>query len=102
MTKFYNLWINQKNCTYSSSFSSSRGPKRFTLILVIIVIRTLIRPGALAGLLTANIIAGHPLTLLGNYGSTLNIVLLNILLIIQFLFLLLELSVVIIQSYASS
>lgn len=63
--------------------------------MIIESIRHLIPTGALTVRLTANIIKGHLLlTLLGNSERTL-----NILLIVQLLFSLLELLVVIIQAY---
>nr|AOY39763.1 ATP synthase F0 subunit 6 [Hylurgops palliatus] len=72
-------------------------------LIIIETISNLIRPGALAIRLTANMIAGHLLlTLLGNSGSSLSILTLNFLLIIQLLFLMLEFAVSMIQSYVFS
>lgn len=69
-------------------------------IVCIETIRNIIRPGTLAIRLTANIIAGHLLiTLLGNTGSSIINYILIILLIVQFILLLLEIAVAIIQSY---
>lgn len=69
-------------------------------IVCIETIRNIIRPGTLAIRLSANIIAGHLLlTLLGNTGSSLSIIIINILILIQILLLLLESAVAIIQSY---
>nr|YP_009995940.1 ATP synthase F0 subunit 6 [Plagiodera versicolora]QNQ64891.1 ATP synthase F0 subunit 6 [Plagiodera versicolora] len=63
-------------------------------------ISNIIRPGTLAIRLSANMIAGHLLlTLLGNTGSSLTLIMINILLIIQVLLLLLESAVSIIQAY---
>nr|QUB07206.1 ATP synthase F0 subunit 6 [Labidostomis urticarum] len=63
-------------------------------------ISNVIRPGTLAIRLSANMIAGHLLmTLLGNTGSSLSIVMINILIIVQILLLVLESAVSIIQSY---
>nr|ARH54147.1 ATP synthase F0 subunit 6 [Bromius obscurus] len=63
-------------------------------------ISNIIRPGTLAIRLSANMIAGHLLlTLLGNTGSSLSIMMINILILIQILLLLLESAVAIIQSY---
>nr|ALO71146.1 ATP synthase F0 subunit 6 [Stenus comma] len=66
-------------------------------------ISNLIRPGTLAIRLSANMIAGHLLlTLLGNSGSSLSLILMNILIFTQILLLMLELSVSVIQSYVFS
>jgi F-type H+-transporting ATPase subunit a len=63
-------------------------------------IRNIIRPGTLAVRLTANIIAGHLLlTLIGNTGNSLSIILLNVLIFSQIILLILEFAVAIIQSY---
>nr|ALO70708.1 ATP synthase F0 subunit 6 [Metopsia clypeata] len=63
-------------------------------------ISNMIRPGTLAVRLAANMIAGHLLlTLLGNTGPSMSIVMINILLIIQILLLILESAVSMIQSY---
>nr|YP_010318581.1 ATP synthase F0 subunit 6 [Dendroctonus valens]ULD67708.1 ATP synthase F0 subunit 6 [Dendroctonus valens] len=72
-------------------------------LVIIETISNIIRPGALAVRLTANMIAGHLLlTLLGNSGSTMGMIMLNILLIAQLLLLLLEFAVAMIQSYVFS
>nr|ARH53965.1 ATP synthase F0 subunit 6 [Orsodacne cerasi]QWB85681.1 ATP synthase F0 subunit 6 [Orsodacne cerasi] len=63
-------------------------------------ISNIIRPGTLAVRLSANMIAGHLLmTLLGNTGPSLSLMLINILIITQILLLILESAVSIIQSY---
>nr|ASY98227.1 ATP synthase F0 subunit 6 [Popa spurca] len=63
-------------------------------------ISNLIRPGTLAIRLAANMIAGHLLlTLLGNTGSTMMILLIPLLITTQILLLTLESAVAIIQSY---
>lgn len=69
-------------------------------IVCIETIRNVIRPGTLAIRLSANIIAGHLLiTLLGNTGARISIIILNFLIITQILLLILESAVAIIQSY---
>nr|APX39719.1 ATP synthase F0 subunit 6 [Chrysolina herbacea] len=66
-------------------------------------ISNIIRPGTLAIRLSANMIAGHLLmTLLGNMGTSLSYMMINILLIAQILLLILESAVTIIQSYVFS
>nr|WMV01990.1 ATP synthase subunit 6 [Plagiodera versicolora] len=63
-------------------------------------ISNIIRPGTLAIRLSANMIAGHLLlTLLGNTGPSMTLIMINMLLIIQILLLLLESAVSIIQAY---
>nr|AXS66639.1 ATP synthase F0 subunit 6 [Curculionoidea sp. 27 KM-2017] len=72
-------------------------------LVIIESISNIIRPGTLAIRLTANMIAGHLLvTLMGNSGSSLSIILLNILIFAQILLLTLESAVAIIQSYVFS
>nr|QJA16385.1 ATP synthase F0 subunit 6 [Ips acuminatus] len=72
-------------------------------LVIIETISNMIRPGTLAIRLTANMIAGHLLlTLLSNYGASLNIQTLNILIIVQTLLLILEYAVAIIQAYVFS
>jgi len=69
-------------------------------IVCIETIRNVIRPGTLAIRLAANIIAGHLLlTLLGNTGPSISIIIVNILIITQILLLTLESAVALIQSY---
>nr|APX40243.1 ATP synthase F0 subunit 6 [Psylliodes circumdatus] len=63
-------------------------------------ISNIIRPGTLAIRLSANMIAGHLLmTLLGNTGPMLSIIMINFLIITQILLLTLETAVSMIQSY---
>nr|YP_010953072.1 ATP synthase F0 subunit 6 [Trichochrysea japana]WMQ75981.1 ATP synthase F0 subunit 6 [Trichochrysea japana] len=63
-------------------------------------ISNIIRPGTLAIRLSANMIAGHLLlTLLGNTGSSMSILMMNLLIIAQILLLILESAVAMIQSY---
>nr|WGL40361.1 ATP synthase F0 subunit 6 [Hylurgus micklitzi] len=96
-------WIN--NTTHMFAHLVPQGAPTMLLPFLVIIETTsnLIRPGALAVRLTANMIAGHLLlTLLGNSGPSLALWMLNILLLIQFLFLLLEFAVAMIQSYVFS
>nr|AXS66379.1 ATP synthase F0 subunit 6 [Curculionoidea sp. 7 KM-2017] len=72
-------------------------------LVIVESISNMIRPGTLAIRLTANMIAGHLLlTLLGNSGSSLSLLILNILIFMQILLLILEMAVSIIQSYVFS
>lgn len=78
-------------------------PVLIPFIVCIETIRNIIRPGTLAIRLTANMIAGHLLlTLLGNTGTSIRLLIINILLITQLLLLVLESAVAIIQSYVFS
>nr|QEJ81492.1 ATP synthase F0 subunit 6 [Luciola sp. FM23] len=66
-------------------------------------ISNIIRPGTLAIRLTANMIAGHLLlTLMGSTGNKLSLMMINVLIIAQFMLLLLESAVAVIQSYVFS
>nr|YP_009505013.1 ATP synthase F0 subunit 6 [Luciola curtithorax]AWW89606.1 ATP synthase F0 subunit 6 [Luciola curtithorax] len=66
-------------------------------------ISNIIRPGTLAIRLTANMIAGHLLlTLMGSTGNKLSLIMINVLIIAQFMLLLLESAVAMIQSYVFS
>nr|ALO76097.1 ATP synthase F0 subunit 6 [Amphiops globus] len=63
-------------------------------------ISNMIRPGTLAVRLMANMMAGHLLmTLLGNTGPSMSLLMINFLIITQLLLLVLESAVAIIQSY---
>nr|QYK19502.1 ATP synthase subunit 6 [Episcapha opaca] len=75
-------------------------PILMPFMVCIETISNIIRPGTLAIRLSANMIAGHLLmTLLGNTGPYLSILMMNLLIISQILLLILELAVSIIQSY---
>lgn len=96
-------WL--KNTTHILAHLVPQGAPSVLLPFLVIIetTRNIIRPGTLAIRLTANIIAGHLLvTLLGNSGPTINIYLLNILIITQIILLILESAVAVIQSYVFS
>nr|QNP10036.1 ATP synthase F0 subunit 6 [Ochthebius delgadoi] len=93
-------WIN--NTTHMLAHLVPQGTPSILMPFMVCIetISNIIRPGTLAVRLAANMIAGHLLmTLLGNTGPTVSIVMINILIIIQLLLLTLESAVAIIQSY---
>lgn len=93
-------WFNNTIHILAHLVPQGTPPVLIPFIVCIETIRNIIRPGTLAIRLRANIIAGHLLiTLLGNTGPIINLILLNLLIITQFLLLLLESAVAIIQSY---
>lgn len=93
-------WINNTINIFAHLVPQGTPPVLIPFIVCIETIRNIIRPGTLAIRLTANIIAGHLLlTLLGNTGSSLSILIINLLIITQILLLILESAVAIIQSY---
>jgi len=93
-------WIINTNHIFCHLVPQGTPSVLIPFIVIIETIRNVIRPGTLAVRLTANIIAGHLLiTLLGNTGPSLMTSLLWLLFITQFLLLILESAVSIIQSY---
>jgi len=93
-------WLNNTTHILAHLVPQGTPPILIPFIVCIETIRNFIRPGTLAIRLAANIIAGHLLlTLLGNTGPSISIILINFLLITQILLLLLESAVAIIQSY---
>ena len=93
-------WINNTNHIFAHLVPQGAPNVLLPFMVCIETIRNFIRPGTLAVRLTANIIAGHLLlTLLGNTGPSINLVIINILIFVQILLLLLESAVAIIQSY---
>nr|ARH54316.1 ATP synthase F0 subunit 6 [Curculionidae sp. 6 AH-2016] len=96
-------WLN--NTTHMFAHLVPQGAPNALLPFLVIVetISNIIRPGTLAIRLTANMIAGHLLmTLMGNSGPSLSLLMLNILITTQILLLVLESAVAIIQSYVFS
>nr|ALO77328.1 ATP synthase F0 subunit 6 [Xinidium sp. XIN01] len=93
-------WFNNTMHMFTHLVPQGTPPVLMPFMVCIETISNIIRPGTLAVRLAANMIAGHLLlTLLGNTGSMLNLMMINILIIIQLLLLLLESAVSIIQSY---
>jgi len=93
-------WLNSTTYIFAHLVPQGTPPILMPFIVVIESIRNIIRPGTLAVRLTANIIAGHLLiTLLGNTGNSLSLLIISVLIIVQLLLLTLERAVAIIQSY---
>nr|ALO76934.1 ATP synthase F0 subunit 6 [Oxytelus sp. OXY01] len=93
-------WIN--NTTHMFAHLVPQGAPNALLPFMVCIetISNMIRPGTLAVRLTANMIAGHLLlTLLGNTGPSMNLLMINLLIMIQILLLMLESAVAMIQSY---
>nr|WDE20730.1 ATP synthase F0 subunit 6 [Clerus sp.] len=93
-------WINNTMHMFAHLVPQGTPPILMPFMVCIETISNVIRPGTLAIRLSANMIAGHLLmTLLGNTGSMLSIMMINFLLITQLLLLILESAVAMIQSY---
>nr|AML25799.1 ATP synthase F0 subunit 6 [Elateroidea sp. BMNH 1274768] len=93
-------WFNHTSHMFAHLVPQGTPAVLMPFMVCIETISNIIRPGTLAIRLAANMIAGHLLlTLLGNTGPSMNLWMLNILIIIQILLLVLESAVAIIQSY---
>nr|AML25972.1 ATP synthase F0 subunit 6 [Staphylinidae sp. BMNH 1274226] len=93
-------WINNTNHMFAHLVPQGAPNLLLPFMVCIESISNIIRPGTLAVRLTANMIAGHLLlTLLGNTSSSMNIIMINFLIIVQILLLMLESAVAMIQSY---
>nr|UTE83807.1 ATP synthase F0 subunit 6 [Tetraserica leishanica] len=93
-------WINNTTHMLAHLVPQGTPPVLMPFMVIIETISNIIRPGTLAVRLAANMIAGHLLmTLLGNTGPSMSLMILWILLITQILLLILESAVAIIQSY---
>nr|APX40269.1 ATP synthase F0 subunit 6 [Phyllotreta parallela] len=93
-------WLNNTTHMLSHLIPQGTPPVLMPFMVCIETISNLIRPGTLAIRLSANMIAGHLLlTLLGNTGPSMSLLMLNLLIITQILLLTLESAVAIIQSY---
>nr|AZH07860.1 ATP synthase F0 subunit 6 [Lepinotus reticulatus] len=96
-------WINNTNHMFTHLVPSGTPPILMPFMVCIETISNIIRPGTLAVRLSANMIAGHLiLTLLGNTGSSMSLLLISILILIQLALLILETAVAFIQSYVIS
>nr|AOY39426.1 ATP synthase F0 subunit 6 [Disteniidae sp. BMNH 899837] len=96
-------WINNTTHMLAHLVPSGTPGILMPFMVCIETISNIIRPGTLAVRLSANMIAGHLLmTLLGNTGPSLSIIMINFLIITQILLLILESAVAIIQSYVFS
>nr|AML26674.1 ATP synthase F0 subunit 6 [Ptiliidae sp. BMNH 1274726] len=93
-------WINNTTHMFAHLVPMGTPSALMSFMVLIETISNIIRPGTLAIRLTANMIAGHLLlTLMGNNGPKLSIILVNILILAQLLLIILEAAVAIIQSY---
>nr|APX40373.1 ATP synthase F0 subunit 6 [Longitarsus nigrocillus] len=93
-------WMNNTIHMLAHLVPQGTPPILMPFMVCIETISNIIRPGTLAIRLSANMIAGHLLmTLLGNTGSSMSMITLNILIIVQILLLTLETAVSLIQSY---
>nr|YP_009695044.1 ATP synthase F0 subunit 6 [Emeia pseudosauteri]QEJ81582.1 ATP synthase F0 subunit 6 [Emeia pseudosauteri] len=93
-------WMNNTIHMFSHLVPQGTPMILMPFMVCIETISNLIRPGTLAIRLTANMIAGHLLlTLLASTGNKLSIFMINFLIITQFLLIILESAVAIIQSY---
>nr|YP_009422161.1 ATP synthase F0 subunit 6 [Aquatica lateralis]BBA21824.1 ATP synthase F0 subunit 6 [Aquatica lateralis] len=96
-------WINNTIHMFAHLVPQGTPTILMPFMVCIETISNVIRPGTLAIRLTANMIAGHLLlTLMGNTGNKMSLLMLNILVLSQLLLLMLELAVAIIQSYVFS
>nr|YP_009185896.1 ATP synthase F0 subunit 6 [Olophrum piceum]ALO70798.1 ATP synthase F0 subunit 6 [Olophrum piceum] len=93
-------WTNNTIHMFAHLVPMGTPPILMPFMVCIESISNIIRPGTLAVRLAANMIAGHLLlTLLGNTGPMMSMMMINILIITQLLLLMLESAVSIIQSY---
>nr|YP_010491843.1 ATP synthase F0 subunit 6 [Platydracus impotens]UWM92629.1 ATP synthase F0 subunit 6 [Platydracus impotens] len=93
-------WTNNTMHMFAHLVPQGTPPILMPFMVCIETISNVIRPGTLAVRLAANMIAGHLLlTLLGNTGPMMSLIMLNILIFTQLLLLILESAVAIIQSY---
>nr|AVN68130.1 ATP synthase F0 subunit 6 [Protagonista lugubris] len=93
-------WINNTQHMFMHLVPQGTPPILMPFMVCIETISNMIRPGTLAIRLAANMIAGHLLlTLLGNTGTSMNYMMMSLLIMTQIALLILESAVAIIQSY---
>nr|QNE85392.1 ATP synthase F0 subunit 6 [Platypalpus agilis] len=93
-------WINHSQHMFAHLVPQGTPAILMPFMVCIETISNIIRPGTLAVRLAANMIAGHLLmTLMGNTGPALSIILASFLIISQIALLMLESAVAIIQAY---
>nr|QNV12063.1 ATP synthase F0 subunit 6 [Lithobius forficatus] len=93
-------WINNMNHMFTHLVPQGTPGPLMMFMVLIETVSNVIRPGTLAIRLAANMIAGHLLlTLLGNQGPSMSLLMLSGLVFAQILLLLLESAVALIQSY---
>nr|YP_006576047.1 ATP synthase F0 subunit 6 [Euspilotus scissus]ACZ58574.1 ATP synthase F0 subunit 6 [Euspilotus scissus] len=93
-------WIHNTTHMFAHLVPQGTPPILMPFMVCIETISNIIRPGTLAVRLTANMIAGHLLmTLMGNTGPSLTLLILSFMLMGQILLLVLESTMAIIQSY---
>nr|YP_010500024.1 ATP synthase F0 subunit 6 [Adiscus speciosus]UWV18188.1 ATP synthase F0 subunit 6 [Adiscus speciosus] len=93
-------WINNTVHMLAHLVPSGTPGILMPFMVCIETISNIIRPGTLAIRLSANMIAGHLLmTLLGNTGNSLMVLMINLLILVQIALLMLEFAVAVIQSY---
>nr|AOY34902.1 ATP synthase F0 subunit 6 [Lethocerus deyrollei] len=96
-------WINKTQEMFAHLMPVGTPPPLMPFMVIIETISNLIRPGALAVRLTANMIAGHLLmSLLGNNMETMSSMMVMSLITIQMMLMLFETAVALIQAYVFS
>nr|YP_010555745.1 ATP synthase F0 subunit 6 [Eupelmus anpingensis]UYR45774.1 ATP synthase F0 subunit 6 [Eupelmus anpingensis] len=96
-------WIINTNHMFCHLVPQGTPVVLMSFMVIIETISNLIRPGTLAVRLSANMIAGHLLmTLISSTGNSLGLMLLFIMILIQSILVILELSVAVIQAYVFS
>nr|YP_010133437.1 ATP synthase F0 subunit 6 [Lethocerus indicus]AJG02889.1 ATP synthase F0 subunit 6 [Lethocerus indicus] len=96
-------WMNKTQEMFAHLMPMGTPPALMPFMVIIETISNLIRPGALAVRLTANMIAGHLLmSLLGNNMETSSMIIVMSLITIQMMLMLFETAVALIQAYVFS